>query len=176
MNSERPDFKRAMRGYDTTEVEQAWADIGRTLADLNADNKELKLQLNSLREQNTEWGNRLKSYEKMETDLRDALISAQRIAKQVKEEAEHNAEGLLSSTRMEVETLLNEAQEDVRKIVEETNLQLLENQQNILNMKNEIVELTTRKEEIQRRVEKTADFLGILQHSLQEFLSEEQLI
>ncbi|MFZ3373489.1 MAG: DivIVA domain-containing protein, partial [Desulfitobacteriaceae bacterium] len=107
MNLERPDFKRVLRGYDRVEVEQSWAEISSMVTDSNAAIKEMKLQLNSLREQNTEWGNRLKNYEKMESDLRDALIGAQRIAKQVQEDAEHKAEELLSSAQLEVIALLN---------------------------------------------------------------------
>ncbi len=173
MNLEHPDFKLVMRGYDREEVEQSWTEITRMVTDANATNKELKLQLNSLREQNTEWGNRLKNYEKMETDLRDALITAQRIAKQVKEEAEHKAEELLSSARLEVIALLNEAQEDIQKREEETNRQLLDNQIKISNMEDEIFELTSRKEEIKKRVERTTTLFASLQHTLKEIIDEE---
>ena len=173
MNLERPDFKRVMRGYDREEVEQSWTEITSKVTDSNAANKELKLQLNSLREQNTEWGNRLKNYEKMEADLRDALISAQRIAKQVKEEAEHKAEELLSSAQLEVETILSEARENIKKREEEINYLLLENQVKISDMENEIEELTSKKEQIKQKVEKTVTLFGSLQHTLQELLDEE---
>lgn len=173
MNLERPDFKRVMRGYDREEVEQSWTEITRMLTDSNAAYKELKLQINSLREQNTEWGNRLKNYEKMESDLRDALISAQRIAKQVKEEAEYQAEELLSSAKLEVETLLSEARENIEKREEEINYLLLENQVKISDMENEIDELTSKKEQIKQKVERTTTLFGSLQHTLQELLEEE---
>ncbi len=172
MNLEQPDFKRVMRGYDREEVEQSWTEITRMVTDANASNKELKLQLNSLKEQNTEWGNRLKNYEKMESDMRDALISAQRIAKQVKEEAEHKAEELLSSARLEVETILRSAREDVLKKEEEVNRQLSENQIKLLDIGDEIFELTSKKEEIKQKVERTSSLLGSIQHTLQELLDE----
>ena len=173
MNLERPDFKLVMRGYDREEVDQSWTEMTRMVTDANATNKELKLQLNSLREQNTEWGNRLKNYEKMETDLRDALITAQRIAKQVKEEAEHKAEELLSSARLEVIALLNEAQEDIQKREEETNRQMLDNQIKISTMEDEIFELSSRKDEIGKRVERISTLFASIQHTLKEIIDEE---
>lgn len=173
MNLERPDFKRVMRGYDRDEVEQSWAEITSMVTASNAANTELKLQLNSLKEQNTEWGNRLKNYEKMESDLRDALISAQRIAKQVKEEAEHKAKELLNSAQLEVETILSEARENIEKRDEEVNYLLLENQVKISDMENEIEELTSKREQLKQKVEKTTTLLGSLQQTLQELLIEE---
>ncbi|MFZ3101498.1 MAG: DivIVA domain-containing protein [Desulfitobacteriaceae bacterium] len=173
MNLERPDFKRVLRGYDRVEVEQSWAEISSMVTDSNAAIKEMKLQLNSLREQNTEWGNRLKNYEKMESDLRDALIGAQRIAKQVQEDAEHKAEELLSSAQLEVIALLNEAQEDIRKREEEANRQLLNNQIKISNMEDEIFELTSKKDEIIKKVERTSTLYASLQHILKEIIDEE---
>ncbi|MHB8125833.1 MAG: DivIVA domain-containing protein [Desulfitobacteriaceae bacterium] len=173
MNLERPKFKRVMRGYDREQVEQSWAEMARMVSEQNAASIELKLQINSLKEQNTEWGNRLKNYEKMENDLRDALISAQRIAKQVKEEAEQKAEEIISSARMEVETILSEAREEAQKREEEANRQLSEKQIKLLDIEDEIDELTSMKEELKQKVERTTNLLGSIQHTLQELLHEE---
>lgn len=109
MNSELANFKKVVRGYDPEAVEQAWNELQQQLIQANAANKEIRLQLNSLHEQNTGLGNKLKAYEKMESDLRDALLSAQRIANQIKEESNREAEFILLEARRKAEVLLAEA-------------------------------------------------------------------
>ena len=49
-----PEFKRVIRGYDQEAVEHAWSEIQLQLFQSNAANNELRLQFNSLREQNSE--------------------------------------------------------------------------------------------------------------------------
>lgn len=156
---ETPDFKRVMRGYDPEAVDQAWADIDRQFTEANAANKELRLQINSLREQNSEWGNRLKYYEQIESDLRDALLSAQRIANQVKEEATKQADELLQAARNESETLITEATRisEAKELEVETMLE--DKRIEILQIEEQIQGLTKKKAEIQTLVDQTIHYL-----------------
>ena len=159
---EAPDFKRVIRGYDPEAVDQAWAERDRQLSEANATNKELRLQINSLREQNSEWGNRLKYFEQIEKDLRDALLSAQRIANQVKEEATKQANELIQSARSESETLLNEATRisELKEIEAET--LLIDKQVEIIQIEEQIQGLAEQKAELQTLVDQAIHYLEMV--------------
>ncbi|WP_242833194.1 DivIVA domain-containing protein [Desulfosporosinus acidiphilus] len=161
-----PDFKRVLRGYEPEAVDQAWAETDRQLSEANTANKELRLQINSLREQNTEWGNRLKAYEKIESDLRDALLSAQRVANQVREEAAKNAETIIKSARDESEVILHEATRLSESKEAEVETMLVEKRQEVLKLEDEIQALLCRKDELQGLVEKSIHHLDVVQKLL----------
>jgi len=164
---EMPDFKRVIRGYDPEAVEQAWAETDHQLSEANAANKELRLQINSLREQNVEWGNRLKYFEQIEKDLRDALVSAQRIANQVKEEATKQADELMQDAQNESETLLNEATRlSELKEMEAENL-LINKRLEIIQIEEEIQGLAEQKTELQTLVDQAIHDLEIVRRLLE---------
>ena len=153
------DFKRVIRGYDPEAVDQAWAETDRQLSESNAAHKELRLQINSLREQNSEWGNRLKNYEQIEKDLRDALLSAQRIANQVKDEATKQADELMQSARNESETLLSEATRISESMEIEVETKLIEKRMEILQIEEQIKGLAEQKTELQTQVDQAIRYL-----------------
>jgi cell division initiation protein len=161
---ELPNFKRVMRGYDPEEVDKAWAEFQRNLAESNASNRELRLQINSLREQNNEWGNRLKSYEKMEVDLRDALLSAQRIANQVKEESERSAQQVVEQAKLEAETMITETQIQAEKKAEELEEIISVKTGLLRELEDNISELTAQKENLEERMAKAEIQLEILRN------------
>ena len=156
---ETPDFKRVIRGYNPEAVDQAWAETDRQLSEANATHKELRLQINSLREQNSEWGNRLKHYEQIERDLRDALLSAQRIANQVKDEATKQADELRQSARNESETLLSEATRISESMETEVETKLIEKRMEILQIEEQIKGLAEQKTELQTQVDQAIRYL-----------------
>ena len=153
------DFKRVIRGYDPEAVDQAWAETDRQLSEANAAHKELRLQINSLREQNSEWGSRLKNYEEIEKDLRDALLSAQRIANQVKDEATKQADKLMQSARSESETLLLEATRISESMEIEIETKLIEKRMDILQIEEQIKALAEQKTELKTQVDQAIRYL-----------------
>lgn len=165
---ELPNFKRVMRGYDTQEVDKAWAESHRNLAEANASNRELRLQINSLREQNNEWGNRLKSYEKIELDLRDALLSAQRVANQVREEAEHFAQQVLDQAKTDAETLRSDTQYQSEKKVSDLETIVTMKTELLTELEGRIYELTTQKEILEGRMEQAHVHLELLKNVLND--------
>ncbi|MDR3539854.1 MAG: DivIVA domain-containing protein [Desulfosporosinus sp.] len=175
---ETPDFKRVIRGYDPEAVEQAWAETDRQLSEANAVNKELRLQINSLREQNSEWGIRLKNYEKIEMDLRDALLSAQRIANQLKEEATKQANDLVQSARCESETLLYEATRISALKEVEADAMLINKHAEISQIEEQIQGLVEQKTELQTLVDQAIHHLemvkGLLEPATIKTLSSEE--
>lgn len=159
---ETPDFKRGFRGYDSEAVDQAWAESERQLSEAHAANKELRLQINSLREQNSEWGNRLKYYEQIEKDLRDALVSAQRIANQVKDDATKQAEELIQSARTESEALLSEAKRISESKENEADTKLIEKRMEIVQLEEQIQGLNEQKAELQNLVDQAKHYLDMI--------------
>ncbi|TGE36951.1 cell division protein DivIVA [Desulfosporosinus fructosivorans] len=156
---ETPDFKRVIRGYDPEAVDQAWAETDRQLSEANAAHKELRLQINSLREQNAESGNRLKNYEQMEKDLRDALLSAQRIANQVKNEASKQADELIQSARNESETLLSEATRISESMELDVETKLIEKRMEVLQLEQQIKSFADQKAQLQTQVDQAIRYL-----------------
>ncbi|TGE32446.1 DivIVA domain-containing protein [Desulfosporosinus sp. Sb-LF] len=163
---ETPDFKRVIRGYDPEAVDQAWTETDRQLSEANAANKELRLQINSLREQNSEWGNRLKNYEQIENDLRDALLSAQRIANQVKDEASKQADELMQSARHESEALLSEATRIAESKEIDAETMLNEKRAEIIQVEEHLQELAEQKEKIQSQVDQAVLYLEMVKELL----------
>ncbi|KLU67788.1 chromosome partition protein Smc [Desulfosporosinus acididurans] len=163
---EMPDFKRVIRGYEPEAVDQAWAETDRQLSEANAANKELRLQINNLREQNTEWGNRLKSYETMESDLRDALLSAQRAANQIREEANQKAETLSKSARDESDAIIAEANRLAEERKTEIEADLIEKKQEIFKLQEEIQVLIIKRDKLRNLVEKSLQHFEIIQNLL----------
>jgi cell division initiation protein len=164
-----PDFKRVIRGYDPEAVDQAWTETDRQLSESNAAHKEMRLQINSLREQNSEWGNRLKHYEQIEKELQDAILSAQRIANQVKDEATKQADELMKSARNESETLISKATRISESMEIEVETKLIEKRMEILQIEEQIQGLAEQKTELQTQVDQTIRYLemakGLLGHS-----------
>lgn len=165
---ELPNFKRVMRGYDTEEVDKAWAESHRNLAEANASNRELRLQINSLREQNNEWGNRLKSYDKIELDLRDALLSAQRVANQVREEAERSAQQVLDQAKSDAETLRLDTQFRSEQKVSELEEIVTMKTELLSELEGRIYELANQKEILETRMEQAQVQLELLKNILED--------
>lgn len=160
-------FKKNWRGYDPEEVDKAYTEIQHKLDEANASNRELRLQINSLREQNAEWGNRLKSYEEMEKDLRDALLSSQRVAGQVKENAEKDSQLLINNAKTEAETLFLETTQRAEQRVAELKEEEAQTQSSVNELQERLSELKREKEELESRLEKAAAQLEILRQTLE---------
>ena len=169
---ETPDFKRVIRGYDPEAVDEAWAETDRQLSEANAAHKELRLQINSLREQNLEWGNRLKQYEQIEKDLRDALLSSQRIANQIKDEATKQVDELMQSAIIESDTLVSEATRISKSMELEIESKLIEKRMEVLQIEEQINGLVQQKAKMQVHVDQAMGYLEMVKNL---FTSEQDL-
>ncbi|MDI6812375.1 MAG: DivIVA domain-containing protein [Desulfitobacteriaceae bacterium] len=160
MNIEFPNFKRVVRGYEPEAVEEAWTQLKREIEEVSAANKELRLQVNSLREQNSELRTRLKDYEQVERDLRDAMIAAQRLAGQIREEAQTRAETQLAAAQAEAEAILQQAQTEAQAKLSSLTAETQDKEEEIAHLLEELSRLTTDKEGLQHRVTETLKFLA----------------
>ncbi|SPF43534.1 Small-conductance mechanosensitive channel (modular protein) [Candidatus Desulfosporosinus infrequens] len=125
----------------------------------SATNNELRLQIDGLRVKNSECENRLKYYEQIERDMSDALLSAQRIANQVKEEATKQADDLLQSARSESETLLNETTRISKLKVNDAETLFIHKKSQIILIEEQIQVLSEQETDLQKRIDQVTDFL-----------------
>lgn len=153
MNLELPNFKKVMRGYDPESVEQAWEELERHVSEANTANKDLRLQLNTLRDQNNELFERIREYEKIDADLRDALLSAQRIANQVKTDAENQSAAIIASARAEADELLIASRQEASLRQAELEDFFQTNELAKTHLELEITELSVRKHDLEQQVE-----------------------
>ena len=105
----RYDFGSALRGYDKTRVDQFRDQVADELERLTRVNQELEAKAKGFHEQ-------LRAFRERDKALNDALISAQQLRAETREQADREAQLILREARAEGEKLLEEARVDVRKL------------------------------------------------------------
>jgi len=103
--------------------------------------------------------NRLKDYEQIEKDLRDALLSAQRIATQVKDEAIIQSDEILQSARNESDTILMDATRISESKEIEVETMLIEKRMEILQVEEQITGLAEQKAKLKAQVDQAIRYL-----------------
>lgn len=108
----RYDFGNALRGYDRARVDQFRDQIAEELERLNRANQELDQKARNFHEQ-------LKSFRERDKALNDALVSAQQLRGDIREQAEREAQLIVREAKAEAEKALVKIREDVRRAEEE---------------------------------------------------------
>ncbi len=104
----RYDFGNALRGYDRARVDQFRDQVAEELERLSRSNQELDLKARNFHEQ-------LKSFRERDKALNDALVSAQQLRGEIREQAEREAQLIVREARAEADTTLQQVREDVRR-------------------------------------------------------------
>jgi cell division initiation protein len=102
-------FAKSFRGYDSSEVEGFLELVATTMEDLLLENRKLN-------EKHTVVESTLKSYTNLESNLKDALVTAQKAAEEIRENAKKEAELLMRETRLKAERNLEEAYDAISSI------------------------------------------------------------
>ena len=105
----RYDFGSALRGYDKTRVDQFRDQVADELERLTRVNQELDAKAKGFHEQ-------LRAFRERDKALNDALISAQQLRAETREQADREAQLILREARAEGERLIEEARSDVRRL------------------------------------------------------------
>ena len=105
-------FRQAMRGYDRQHVEEFRAQVAEELERLTRVNLDLESKTKSAFEQ-------LRSFRERDKALNDALISAQQLRSEIREQAEREAQLILREARAEGDRMLDEMRAEVRRLQEE---------------------------------------------------------
>ncbi len=108
----KQEFRRAMRGYDTDEVETFLAMVADEMEELAGTAQKSRTELVTLRE-------RLQEYQQMEATMRETLVTVQRAADEKREVARHEAEIILKEAEMRAGRWIEEAHRSIRDIKKE---------------------------------------------------------
>jgi DivIVA domain-containing protein len=105
----RFEFGRSMRGYDKARVEEFRQQVADELERLTRVNQELESKSKGFNEQ-------LRSFRERDKALNDALISAQQLRAEIREQAEREAQLILREARAEAERLQDTMKQDLRAL------------------------------------------------------------
>lgn len=112
VDARRYDFGSQLRGYDKTRVDQFRDQVSDELERLTRVNQELEAKAKGFHEQ-------LRAFRERDKALNDALISAQQLRAETREQADREAQLILREARAEGEKTLEEARADVRRLQSE---------------------------------------------------------
>ena len=108
----RYDLGSALRGYDKARVDQLREQVASELERLARVNQELDAKAKGFHEQ-------LRAFRERDKALNDALISAQQLRAETREQADREAQLILREARSEGEKLLEDARGEMRRIKDE---------------------------------------------------------
>ena len=108
----RFDFRSALRGYEREHVDQFREQVATELERLGRLNSELDARART-------YGEQLKSFRERDQAINEALVSAQQLRSQMKEQAEKESELILREARAEAARIIDGARANVRSIEEE---------------------------------------------------------
>lgn len=124
MDVERQEFARKMRGYDVDEVRLYLRAVAEEVARLQLDNQTQREEIGRL-------GARLEDFRERERTLQETLLTAQKMAEEMKGKSAKEAELLVKEARLKGERILEQAQDQ---------LQMLENEIGRLRLEKEAFE------------------------------------
>lgn len=107
VRNKRGDFRKGMRGYETQEVDSFLEMVAERLEALVRENLQLKERTQSLEAQ-------VRSQTERESAVRDALVTAQELRTEIREQARVEAEKIVEDARTESRRMIAEAEAEVR--------------------------------------------------------------
>ena len=108
----RFDFGRALRGYSPEKVERFREQVAEEMERLMRINQDLDTKAHSFHEQ-------LRAFRERDKALNEALVTAQQLRVDVREQAEREAQLILKEAQAEGDRLVDGARSDVRKMEQE---------------------------------------------------------
>ncbi len=111
MDVEGQEFPRQLRGYAPEDVRLYLKSVAEEIQRLQLENADLKEQTGTLRQQMSDLRDR-------ERTLQETLVSAQRMAEELKERARHESELVIREARVKAERHLEQAQDQLARIEE----------------------------------------------------------
>jgi cell division initiation protein len=108
----RTDFPAALRGYDKARVDEFRDRVANELERLTRINQELDSKAKGFHEQ-------LRAFRERDKALNDALVSAQQLRAEVREQADREAQLIRREARAEGERLIDDARVELRRIATE---------------------------------------------------------
>ena len=104
----RYEFGRAMRGYDPAQVDRFREQVANELERLTRQNQDIEQKARAFHDQ-------LKSFRERDKALNEALVSAQQLRSEIREQSERESQLLLREAQAEAMRLVEDAQSDIRR-------------------------------------------------------------
>ncbi len=108
----RYEFGTSMRGYDRERVDQFREQVAEELERLSRINQDLDGKAKGFHEQ-------LRAFRERDKAINEALVSAQQLRAEIREQAEKEAQLILREARADAERLLDESRAEVRRLEEQ---------------------------------------------------------
>lgn len=105
------EFKRSFRGYNEDEIDDFLDQVVNDYEKLFRENDNLKEELARMKKDNAQ-------YQKLENNLKETLLIAQKTANEVTDTAKQHAENLRESTAKECQNMRRDAEISARQMVE----------------------------------------------------------
>ena len=109
MDVRRFDFGRSLRGYDPAKVEQFRDQVAEELERLSRVNQDLDTKARSFHEQ-------LRAFRERDKALNEALVTAQQLRAEVRDQAERESQLVLKEAHAEGERIVETARAEVRRM------------------------------------------------------------
>jgi len=108
----RYEFGRKVRGYDPERVDQFREQVAEELERLTRLNQELEQKARGFHDQ-------LKSFKERDKALNDALVSAQQLRAEIRDQSEREAQLMKREAQAEADRIIGTAQSDIRRVEDE---------------------------------------------------------
>lgn len=105
----RYEFGKALRGYDPERVNQFREQVAEELERLSRLNQDLDAKARGFHEQ-------LRAFRERDKAINEALVSAQQLRGEIREQAEKESQLVLREARADAERLMDEARAEVRRL------------------------------------------------------------
>ena len=112
LDARRYDFGNALRGYDRARVDQFRDQVAEELERLSRSNQELEAKARNFHEQ-------LRAFRERDKALNDALISAQQLRGEIREQAQREAQLIIREAQGEAERSLDVLRAEIRRAEDE---------------------------------------------------------
>jgi DivIVA domain-containing protein len=112
MDVRRYDFGSALRGYDKARVDQFREQVAAEFERLNRVNQDLDAKARGFHEQ-------LKSFRERDKAMNDALVSAQQLRAEIREQAEREGQLVVREARLEGERQVEALRAELRRLEDE---------------------------------------------------------
>jgi DivIVA domain-containing protein len=105
-------FARVMRGYDIAAVEDFKLRVAEEMERLSRSNQDLEAKARGFHEQ-------LRAFRERDKALNDALVSAQQLRSEIREQAERESQLILREARAEGDRMLEATRTEIRRLAEQ---------------------------------------------------------
>jgi len=152
-------FKKRFRGYDVDEVREFLEMVAGDLEDMKRESRFFEEELSRRKAE-------LNDFKSREQSLKDTLILAQKLARDMKNNMAREAQVIVSEAEMEAEKIVRQAHERAMELEAEIRelrnqrLKMMEELKSILNTHLQMLEVVTEKAATEEAVEEKVSRIG----------------